>query len=170
MRIPLACSFASLVGATDPPSSTIVSINSATGDVDVSQLPGMLRDAGYTPDPEVASFLGTAEITTLEYVHSQVVQTPPHTIDSEALCNFVTSASRKLSLQSECAADANGEAFGGREQRPPRTKEAKSAKLDMDLHVNDPDAAHQKHLKWMDMGKVWRLAFPHVKRRVTVPP
>ncbi|KAF4667459.1 hypothetical protein FOL46_002517 [Perkinsus olseni] len=168
MRIPLACSFASLVGATDPPSSTIVSINSATGDVDISQLPAMLTKAGYTPDPEVASFLDTAEITTLEYVHSQVVHTPPHTIDSEALCNFVKSASSKLLLRSECAADANGEAFGGREQSPPKKKRANSAKLDMDLHVNDPDAVYQKHLKWMNMGKVWRLAFPHVKRKVAV--
>ncbi|KAF4679644.1 hypothetical protein FOZ60_014781, partial [Perkinsus olseni] len=148
--IPLACSFASLVDATADPSSTIVSIKSATGDVNIRQLPSMLTKAGFTPDPEVASFLDTAEITTLEYVHSQVVQTPPHTIGSETLCSFVTSASSKLSLQSECAEDASGEIIG----------------LDGELRVNDPDADYQKHLEWMEMGEVWQLASPHVTRTV----
>ncbi|KAF4703036.1 hypothetical protein FOZ63_009352, partial [Perkinsus olseni] len=124
MRIPSITLHASLAGATASPDSTIVSITSDTGDVDVRQLPGMMRNAGHAPDPEVTSFLDTAEITTLEYVHSQVVQTPPHTIGSEALCSFVTSASSKLSLQSECAEDASGDIF----------------ELDGDLDVNDPDA------------------------------
>ncbi|KAF4696656.1 hypothetical protein FOZ60_016666 [Perkinsus olseni] len=151
MRIPSTILYSfPVVGATAPPDSTIVSIKSATGDVDVRQLPGMLTKAGHPFDPEVASFLETAEITTLEYVHSQVVQTPPHTIGSEALCSFVTSASSKLSLQSECAEDGSGVVF----------------KLDSDLHVNDPDAGYQKHLKWMDMGEVWELALPHVSRLV----
>ncbi|KAF4667460.1 hypothetical protein FOZ61_006692 [Perkinsus olseni] len=150
MRIPSITLHASLAGATASLESTIVSITSDTGDVDVRQLPKMMRNAGYPFDPEVASFLDTAEITTLEYVHSQVVQTPPHTIGSEALCSFVTSASSKLSLQSDCAEDASGDIF----------------ELDGELDVNDPDAKYQKHLGWMDMSQVWKLARPHVTRTV----
>ncbi|KAF4729635.1 hypothetical protein FOZ63_021129, partial [Perkinsus olseni] len=63
---------------------------------------------------------------------------------------FVTSASSKLSLQSECAEDASGEIIG----------------LDGELRVNDPDADYQKHLEWMEMGEVWQLASPHVTRTV----
>ncbi|KAF4725968.1 hypothetical protein FOZ63_026132 [Perkinsus olseni] len=153
MRISLALSLVPLVGSVTPPTDTIVSIKSGGKDVDVSQLPTMLAKAGYTPDPEVASFLETAEITTLEYVHSQVVQTPPHTIGTEALCSFVTSASSKLSLQSECSKDVNA---------------AVTSQLDPDLHVNDPYARDQRHLKLMKMGEVWRLASPHVTRNVKV--
>ncbi|KAF4689250.1 hypothetical protein FOZ63_010975, partial [Perkinsus olseni] len=116
-------------------------------------LPRMLKDAGHTPDEEVASFLGTAEITTLKYVHSQVVQTSASTIDSDALCNFVAMASSKLSLQSKCSEDGDGEAFD---------------RIDSRLHVDDPDAGFQVHLKWMKMGEVWRLALPHVTRKVKV--
>ncbi|KAF4696659.1 hypothetical protein FOZ60_016669 [Perkinsus olseni] len=122
MRIPSITLHASLAGATASPESTIVSITSDTGDVDVRQLPRMMRNAGYTPDPEVTSFLDTAEITTLEYVHSQ----------------------------SDCAEDASGDIF----------------ELDGDLDVNDPDAKYQKHLEWMDMSEVWKLARPHVTRTV----
>ncbi|KAF4694149.1 hypothetical protein FOZ60_008953 [Perkinsus olseni] len=112
----------------------------------------MMRDAGHTPN-EVAVFLKTAEIATLVYVHSQVVRTSASTIDSETLCNFVTSASDKLSLISDCAQDINGITADG---------------LDGDLNVNDPGAFFQRHLKWMQMGEVWRLAFPHVTRKVKV--
>ncbi|KAF4697385.1 hypothetical protein FOZ60_007471 [Perkinsus olseni] len=152
MRISSAIALASLVSAA-PPYDTIVSIQSNSDDVDVSHLPRMLKDAGHTPDEEVASFLGTAEITTLKYVHSQVVQTSASTIDSDALCNFVAMASSKLSLQSKCSEDGDGEAFD---------------RIDSRLHVDDPDAGFQVHLKWMKMGEVWRLALPHVTRKVKV--
>ncbi|KAF4698804.1 hypothetical protein FOZ62_032348, partial [Perkinsus olseni] len=153
MRIPYALCFAPLVSATAPPSNTIVSIKSGTTNVDVRQLPQMLGNAGHVPDREIASFLETARITTLKYVHSQVVETSSPTIDSDALCNFITMASHKLALQSECAVDAMGESYG---------------QVDSDLHVNDPDARYQEHLKWMEMGEVWQLALPHVTRKVKV--
>ncbi|KAF4662789.1 hypothetical protein FOZ61_002158 [Perkinsus olseni] len=143
----------SLVSATAPPSNTIVSIKSGTTDVNVRQLPQMLRNAGHVPDREIASFLETARMTTLEYVHSQVVETSSLTIDSDALCHFITMGSYKLPLQSECAVDVEGKIFG---------------QVDHDLHVNDPDARYQEHLKWMEMGEVWQLALPHVTRKVKV--
>ncbi|KAF4695328.1 hypothetical protein FOZ63_011137, partial [Perkinsus olseni] len=139
--------------ATAPPSNTIVSIKSGDTDVDVRQLPQMLRNAGHVPDREISSFLGTARITTLQYVHSQVVEISSPTIDSDALCNFITSAAHKLPLQSECAVDVEGRTFG---------------QLDSDLHVNDPDARYQNYLKWMGMGKVWQLALPHVTKKVKI--
>ncbi|KAF4711457.1 hypothetical protein FOZ63_029454 [Perkinsus olseni] len=145
--------FASLVSASTPPSDTIVSIKSGSADVDIRRLPEMLRNAGVIPDQKIVSFLDTVEITALEYVHSQVVQTSASAIDSDALCKFVTVASSKLSLQSECGEDENGEVLD---------------EFDDDLHVDDPDARYQKHWKWMDMGEVWQLALPHVTREVKV--
>ncbi|KAF4728386.1 hypothetical protein FOZ63_030310 [Perkinsus olseni] len=154
MRIPYALSLVSLVSATAPPSNIIVSIKSGTTDVNVRQLPQMLRNAGHVPDREISSVLEAARITTLEYVHSQVVETSTLTIDSDALCNFITAATRKLSLQSDCTVDAKGKAFG---------------QVGSDLHVNDPDARYQKHLEWMEMGEVWRLALSHVTRKISPP-
>ncbi|KAF4728436.1 hypothetical protein FOZ63_004158, partial [Perkinsus olseni] len=152
MRFSASFTLASLVGSTATPSDTIVSIKSGDDDIDIRLLPKMMRDAGHTPN-EVAVFLKTAEIATLVYVHSQVVRTSASTIDSETLCDFVTSASDKLSLISDCAQDINGITADG---------------LDGDLNVNDPGAFFQRHLKWMQMGEVWRLAFPHVTRKVKV--
>ncbi|KAF4671021.1 hypothetical protein FOZ61_006839 [Perkinsus olseni] len=152
MRFSATFTLASLVGSTATPSDTIVSIKSGDDDVDIRLLPKMMRDAGHTPN-EVAVFLETAEIATLVYVHSQVVRTSASTIDSETLCKFVTLASDKLSLISDCAQDINGITADG---------------LDGDLNVNDPGAFFQRHLKWMQMGEVWRLAFPHVTRKVKV--
>ncbi|KAF4691216.1 hypothetical protein FOZ60_016031 [Perkinsus olseni] len=142
-------SLASLIGASTPTTDTIVSIKSGTHDVDIRRLPEMLRNAGMIPDQKIASFLDTVEITALEYVHSQVVQTLASAIDSDALCKFVTVASSKLSLQSECGEDISGQ-----------------VQFDDDLDVDDPDARYQKHWKWMDMGEVWQLALPHVTREV----
>ncbi|KAF4740505.1 hypothetical protein FOZ62_004198 [Perkinsus olseni] len=142
-------SLASLIGASTPTTDTIVSIKSGTHDVDIRRLPQMLRNAGMIPDQKIASFLDTVEITALEYVHSQVVQTLASAIDSDALCKFVTVASSKLSLQSECGEDISGQ-----------------VQFDDDLDVDDPDARYQKHWKWMDMGEVWQLALPHVTREV----
>ncbi|KAF4679323.1 hypothetical protein FOZ63_030618, partial [Perkinsus olseni] len=151
-RFSATFTLASLVGSTATPSETIVSIKSGDDDVDIRLLPKMMRDAGHTPN-EVAVFLKTAEIATLVYVHSQVVRTSASTIDSETLFYFVTSASDKLSLISDCAQDINGITADG---------------LDGDLNVNDPGAFFQRHLKWMQMGEVWRLALPHVTRKVKV--
>ncbi|KAF4688338.1 hypothetical protein FOZ60_002870 [Perkinsus olseni] len=154
MRISSAISLASLVGATAPLSDTIVSIKSGSDDVDVRHLPQLLVNAGHSfTDRSIVSFLYTADVTTLGYVHSQVVKTSSNTIDSDTLCDFVSTASVKLGLQADCGEDADGESFGH---------------FDSDLHVDDPGAAYQKHLKWMEMGEVWRLALPHVKRKVKV--
>ncbi|KAF4745559.1 hypothetical protein FOZ62_027586 [Perkinsus olseni] len=54
------------------------------------------------------------EDRTLKYVHLQVVQTSPSTIGSDTLCKFVTEASSKLSLESNCAIDVDGGVFGDR--------------------------------------------------------
>ncbi|KAF4706679.1 hypothetical protein FOZ63_031613 [Perkinsus olseni] len=124
MRFSATFTLASLVGSTATPSDTIVSIKSGDDDVDIRLLPKMMRDAGHTPN-EVAVFLETAEIATLVYVHSQVVRTSASTIDSETLCKFVTLASDKLSLISDCAQDINGITADG---------------LDGDLNLNDPGA------------------------------
>ncbi|EER18839.1 subtilisin, putative [Perkinsus marinus ATCC 50983] len=121
----------------------------------------MLRDAGETPDQNIVAFLEATEITTLQNVKTQVVQSSAATIDSNELCDFVAKASSKLSLQSQCAMDATGklhqaspgEAFG---------------EYTNDLHVNDADAMYQGHLEWMKMGQVWQLALPHVTRRIKV--
>ncbi|KAF4720379.1 hypothetical protein FOZ62_020507, partial [Perkinsus olseni] len=154
MRISSAISLASLVGATAPLSDTIVSIKSGSDDVDVRHLPQILVNAGYSvTDQRIVSFLNTADVTTLGYVHSQVVKTSSNTIDSGTLCNFVSTASVQLGLQADCGEDVDGESFGH---------------FDSDLHVDDPGAAYQKHLKWMEMDEVWRLALPHVKRKVKV--
>ncbi|KAF4697394.1 hypothetical protein FOZ60_007479 [Perkinsus olseni] len=40
--------------------------------------------------------------------------------------------------------------------------------LDEDLHVNDYDAGRQKHLKWMEMGEVWKLAATKFVRKPKV--
>ncbi|KAF4659824.1 hypothetical protein FOL46_006442 [Perkinsus olseni] len=146
-------SLASLIGASAPTSDTIVSIKSGSADVDIRRLPQIMRDAGMIPDQKIASFLDTVEITPLEYVHSQVVQTSASAIDSDsdALCKFVTVASSKLSLQSECGEDISGQ-----------------VQYDDDLNVGDPDARYQSPWKWMDMAEVWRLALPHVTRDVKV--
>ncbi|KAF4726265.1 hypothetical protein FOZ62_003132, partial [Perkinsus olseni] len=153
MRIPFPFPLASLVGATTPPGRTLLSIESGGKDINVRQLPKMLRDAGYIPDEEIASFLKTAEIKTLRFAHSQVVQTPDPGIDSDTLCSFVAVASSELSLEFECDEDTDGEVTG---------------QLDPDLHVNDPGAYMQKQLKWMKMGEVWKATAPYVKRNAKV--
>ncbi|EER18494.1 subtilisin, putative, partial [Perkinsus marinus ATCC 50983] len=153
MRTSFALSVASLCGATVAQNNTILSIKSGISDVDIRRLPQMLRSAGETPDQKIVSFLNTAEVTTLVYVHTQLVRTSASSIDSDTLCSFVTEASRKLSLQSRCAADALGEAF---------------EESGDDLHLNDPDAVYQKHLEWMKMDQVWQLALPHVTRKIKV--
>ncbi|EER04178.1 thermitase, putative [Perkinsus marinus ATCC 50983] len=138
--------------------STLISIKHGADYVDVRHLPEMLRDAGLTPDPKIVTFLDTTEITSLEYVHTQVVKTSASSIDSGALCSFVTSASRNLALRSECAIDQYAEIFSIPD----------SDEYDKDLHVNDRDARFQSHLKWMKMGEVWQLLLPHVQRAVKV--
>ncbi|KAF4719004.1 hypothetical protein FOZ63_010568, partial [Perkinsus olseni] len=153
MRILHATSLTALIASTVSTSDTIVSIKSGVEDVNILRLPRMLRDAGHMPDQKIVSFLDTADITTLGYVHSQVVQTSAVTVDSETLCSFVTMASNQLSLQSECGEDVDGDAFG---------------LTDSTLQVNDADARYQKHLEWMKMGEVWRLSSPHVTRTVKV--
>ncbi|KAF4654896.1 hypothetical protein FOZ61_007975 [Perkinsus olseni] len=152
MRISSAFAIASQVGAGAPPRDTIVSLKSGDGAVDIRKLPKMLEDIGGTPDEKFASFLETAEITSLNYVHSHVVQTSPSTIDSDALCYFVATASHKLSLRYQCPEEGYGKAYG----------------LDEDLHVNDYDAGRQKHLKWMEMGEVWKLAATKFVRKPKV--
>ncbi|KAF4723638.1 hypothetical protein FOZ63_005057, partial [Perkinsus olseni] len=92
MRISSAFAFACLVGAGAPPRDTIVFLKSGDDAVDIRELPKMLEDIGETPDEKFASFLETAEITSLNYIHSHVVQTSPSTIDSDALCYFVATA------------------------------------------------------------------------------
>ncbi|KAF4690157.1 hypothetical protein FOZ60_000612 [Perkinsus olseni] len=153
MRILHATSLTALIASTVSTSDTIVSIKSGVEDVNILRLPRMLRDAAYMPDQKIVSFLDTAKITTLGYVHSQVVQTSAVTVDSETLCSFVAMASNQLSLQSECGEDVDGDAFG---------------LTDSTLQVNDADARYQKHLEWMKMGEVWRLSSPHVTRTVKV--
>ncbi|KAF4728579.1 hypothetical protein FOZ63_004686, partial [Perkinsus olseni] len=153
MRIASGFSLAPLIGATTSLSDTIVSIKSGPDAIDIRHLPHMLREVGHIPDQKIASFLSTAKVTTLKHVGSQVVQTSALTIDSHNLCNFVTTASKNLSLQSQCGKDGNAEPFG---------------ELDSELNVNDPDVGCQHHLTMMQMGEVWRLAIQHATRRVKV--
>ncbi|KAF4674618.1 hypothetical protein FOL46_004404 [Perkinsus olseni] len=99
------------------------------------------------------------------------------------LCKFVTEASSKLSLESNCAIDVDRGVFGDRVRKKttpkktpkpkgttPRTPKPKRiyGHIDSDLHVNDYDAVDHKHLKWMKMGEVWQRAFPHVTRKAKV--
>ncbi|KAF4667252.1 hypothetical protein FOL47_003654 [Perkinsus chesapeaki] len=46
--------------------------------------------------------------------------------------------------------------------------EATDSSSDTSLHVNDPDAHYQRHLEWLQMGEVWRISRPYVKRKVKV--
>ncbi|KAF4697386.1 hypothetical protein FOZ60_007472 [Perkinsus olseni] len=136
MRTAALFSLASLVGATIFPRDTILSIKSGDDDIDVRHLPQMLRNYDDIPDEEVASFLSIAEIRTLKYVHLQVVQTSPSTIGSDTLCKFVTEASSKLSLESNCAIDVDGGVFWR-----PRPKED-HAKEDAEAQGNDTEASN----------------------------
>ncbi|EER09945.1 Thermitase, putative [Perkinsus marinus ATCC 50983] len=149
LRVPILALWVVSASSLD---DTIVSIKRMSDDVDIRRLPGMLKAAGYMPDQKIASFLATAEVVTLGFIHAQTVKTSSTTVDSDTLCDFVSMASRKLSLKTHCAADEYGQV----------------EEYDNDLHVNDTDASFQRHLKWMNMGEVWQLALPHVKRDVKV--
>ncbi|KAF4667262.1 hypothetical protein FOL47_003664 [Perkinsus chesapeaki] len=45
---------------------------------------------------------------------------------------------------------------------------ATDSSSDTSLHVNDPDAHYQRHLEWLQMGEVWRISRPYVRRKVKV--
>ncbi|EER09986.1 hypothetical protein Pmar_PMAR018631 [Perkinsus marinus ATCC 50983] len=89
MRINTALPVAILCDAVIAQNSTILSLRSGINQVDIRHLPQILRDAGETPDQNIVAFLEATEITTLQNVKTQVVQSSAATIDSNELCDFV---------------------------------------------------------------------------------
>ncbi|KAF4666966.1 hypothetical protein FOL47_003825 [Perkinsus chesapeaki] len=138
------------IGASALLSDTIVSIKTNDSEwQDIAELPQKMTHAGFVVDEKIALFLKAVRIETLGYIETQIVKTSPSTVDSDELCGFVANASAKLSLESNCARDING-------------------KRGRSLNVNDPDARYQKHFRRLEMGGVWRLSLPYVKRKVKV--